>query len=144
MDAGTGATWWKRNLTEAGLPPRSFGANYAPLLAQSVVEGRVFVAGAMSLLFALDASSGAVLWSADTGECGHLWMVPAVANGTVFAGCDNGTLFAFEVATGAQRWSAAVPGFAARSPAVADGRVFVGFNGQHDAGSSDKLVVYAA
>eukprot|EP01052_Picozoa_sp_SAG31_P013275 SAG31_NODE_795_length_12036_cov_28.879953_11_plen_58_part_00 len=35
-------------------------------------------------------------------------------------------------------------GWAARSPVVADGRVFVGFNGRHDAGAvPDKMVVFA-
>ena len=96
-------------------------------------------------IFALDAATGAVAWVGMTGVCGHMWMSPAATAKTVYAGCDAGKLFAFAVSNGEQQWVYSSPGFAARSPVVADGRVFVGFNGQRGTTSvPDKLVVLAS
>eukprot|EP01051_Picozoa_sp_SAG22_P001591 SAG22_NODE_64_length_23238_cov_83.185566_4_plen_413_part_00 len=156
LDAGSGSLQWQRNLTNLGKTAPSGGGvyadAYAPILSQAFADGHVYVAGAMWNIFALDVATGAVAWRGETGMCGHLWMVPAVVAGVaggagmVYAGCDNGELFAFATTTGAQQWKyQGSPGFAARSPVVSDGRVFVGFNGVRGSTSvPDKLVVFAA
>jgi outer membrane protein assembly factor BamB len=148
LSARSGSLMWKSNLTDLG--SGSLGTSFAPILAQATAAGsdgvtRLFVAGAMWNLFALDVATGDVSWRGSTSTCGHLWMTPFVSSGTVYAGCDNGVLFAFAASSGAQQWKfTGSPGWAARSPVVADGRVFVGFNGRHDAGAvPDKMVVFA-
>lgn len=147
LSAESGSLQWQRNLTNSG--SGTLGTSYAPILAQATAEGsdgvtRVFVAGAMWNLFALDVATGAVSWRGSTGSCGHLWMMPFVAEGTVYAGCDNGELFAFDVTSGEQQWAYTdSPGWAARSPVEKDGRLFVGFNGRHGATTvPDKMVVF--
>lgn len=149
LSADSGTLQWQRNLTDLGSGSAPIGA-YAPILSQATANGtdgvgRIFVAGAMWDLFALDVSTGTVSWRGSTGTCGHLWMTPFVAGETVYAGCDNGTLFAFGVTSGKQKWVyTGSPGWAARSPVVADSRVFVGFNGQRGATTvPDKMVVFA-
>lgn len=139
LDAASGNVRWHVNLTVGE------AYDYAPL-APAVAGGRVFVAGAMPTLYALDAASGVQVWNASGICAGHLWMVPAVANGTVYAGCDHGMFYALDAATGARQWDYDVGGgeAAARSPAVADGRVYFGVNQQHDDPGKDKLLVLAA
>ena len=45
-------------------------------------------------LWALQASTGTVLWRDTTG--GHMtWSSPAVANGVVYVGSDDGNVYAF-------------------------------------------------
>eukprot|EP01043_Picozoa_sp_COSAG02_P071405 COSAG02_NODE_13035_length_1456_cov_17.156964_2_plen_350_part_00 len=145
LSAESGSLQWQRNLTHSG-----GGTSYAPILSQTTANGtdgvgRVFVAGAMSAIFALDVMTGVVSWRGPTGTCGHLWMTPYVDGKTVYAGCDNGALFAFGVTSGEQQWVyRGSPGWAARSPVVADGRVFVGFNGQRGAATvPDKIIVFS-
>ena len=54
-------------------------------------------------LYALNASTGAKLWSYTTG--GAVWSSPAVANGVVYVGsCDN-NVYALNASTGAKLWS---------------------------------------
>jgi len=139
LDAASGNVRWHLNLTVGE------AYDYAPL-APAVAGGRVFVAGAMPTLYALDAATGVQVWNASGICAGHLWMVPAVANGTVYAGCDHGVFYALDAATGARQWDYDVGGgeAAARSPAVADGRVYFGVNQQHDDPGKDKLLVLAA
>jgi len=72
-------------------------------------------------LYALNASTGAKLWSYETGNIGG---APAVANGIVYAASDN-ALYALNASTGAKLWSFALEN-GADSPAVANGVVYIG------------------
>jgi uncharacterized repeat protein (TIGR01451 family) len=68
---------------------------------------------------ALNASTGALLWSYKTGDIGG---APAVANGIVYVGSANG-LYALNASTGALLWSRTSQ-YGADSPAVANGVVY--------------------
>ena len=77
---------------------------------------------------ALNAATGALLWSSPTSEVDAS---PAVANGVVYVGSNGtsaspGTLYALNAATGAKVWSFTGGGGFFPSPAVANGVVYVG------------------
>ena len=52
---------------------------------------------------ALNASTGAMLWSYTTGST--IESSPAVANGVVYIGSDDGNVYALNASTGALLWS---------------------------------------
>jgi eukaryotic-like serine/threonine-protein kinase len=74
-------------------------------------------------VYALDASTGALLWSYAMG--GWVSSSPAVANGVVYAVGFLGNLYALNATTGALLWSD-VTAAEESSPAVANGVVSVG------------------
>ena len=47
-------------------------------------------------MYALNASTGARLWSFDSGNFNHVFSSPAVANGVVYIGSDGGALYALK------------------------------------------------
>ena len=53
-------------------------------------------------LYALDASTGALLWKYATGD--GTYSSPAVANGVVYVGSDDGNVYALNAGTGALLW----------------------------------------
>ena len=54
-------------------------------------------------VYALNASTGAKLWSFATG--GQVYSSPAVANGVVYIGSFDGNVYALNASTGAKLWS---------------------------------------
>ena len=53
-------------------------------------------------MYALNASTGALLWSYASGR---LWSSPAVANGVVYVGSGDFNVYALNASTGAKLWS---------------------------------------
>ena len=82
-------------------------------------------------VYALDASTGAMLWSYQTG---NFWVYssPAVADDVVYVGSNDhlassgGNLFALNASTGKMLWSYLTGGEVYSSPAVANGVVYIG------------------
>ena len=95
--------------------------------APAVANGVVYASSWDDNVYALNASTGAKLWSFATGFwvcCG----APAVANGAVYAGSVDGNLYALNASTGAKLWSFAAvntSGGGYSSPAVVNGIVYV-------------------
>jgi uncharacterized repeat protein (TIGR01451 family) len=89
----------------------------------AVVNGVVYV-GCGNSLCALNASTGAVLWTFATGNT--VDSSPAVANGVVYIGSDDNNVYALNASTGAKLWSYTTGGGVQSSPAVANGVVYVG------------------
>ena len=115
-----------------GLLKWSFQTESDVVSSPAVANGVVYV-GVAPTLYALNAQTGAKLWSYTTGD----WWVqssPAVANGVVYVGdsLPNGSLYALNATTGAELWNYTVktgqyPGGCVRaSPAVANGVVYAG------------------
>ena len=75
-------------------------------------------------IYALNASTGAIIWNYPTG--GGVWSAPAVSEDTVYVGSGDNILYALNVSTGALKWSYETNGAIYSSPAIADGVVYVG------------------
>jgi len=94
----------------------------------AVVNGIVYVqadgGGDGSAFFALNASTGAAVWVADTA--GGSYCSPAVAEGVVYYGDGYGNFNARNASTGAALWFLQVGNYVVSSPTVANGVVYVG------------------
>jgi eukaryotic-like serine/threonine-protein kinase len=65
-------------------------------------------------LFALDVSSGKILWSfSASGNLGGLWSSPVLVGENVMIGDSHGRIYALDAKTGAEKWKAPVEGGAA-------------------------------
>ena len=88
-------------------------------------NGVVYVGSNDHNQYALNASTGAPLWSYATGDVGTS---PTVANGVVYVSPYSdwySNLYALNASTGAELWSYSDRGFLS-SPAVANGVVYIG------------------
>jgi outer membrane protein assembly factor BamB len=106
----------------------NFGQNISyPLIA----DGKVFVTVRNpsiygTVLYALDATNGAIVWSQALGGV-YYWSAACYENGRVFAVNVDGLLRAFDGATGAVVWSLQLPGqymFSA-PPTVHQGVIYI-------------------
>jgi len=86
----------------------------------ALADGIVYFGSALGSVFAIDASTGAQLWSAPISTH-NAASSPAVANGVVYINGDG--LFAFDAKTGAQLWSSSIVN-GTSSPAVVGGVVY--------------------
>jgi outer membrane protein assembly factor BamB len=93
-------------------PVRFYESNggAGPRGTPTLAGGRVYALGATGILNALDAATGAVIWSrnasADTAVPVPGWGIsssPVVVNGSVVTAV-SGALVAYDAATGAERW----------------------------------------
>jgi outer membrane protein assembly factor BamB len=108
------------------------GNNYLPDAPSgaAVVDGIAYFGSALGSVFAIDAATGAQLWSAPISS-DNAASSPAVANGVIYINGDS--LFAFDAKTGAQLWSSSITD-GTSSPAVVrgvvycSGRVLAAFN----------------
>ena len=74
----------------------------------AVVNGVVYGASGNGNVYAMEASTGALLWSYDTGSgppANQVWDSLAVANGVVYFGTYLGTVYALEANTGIVLWT---------------------------------------
>ena len=95
-----------------------------PADEQRVADGIVYVGTQSAGLFALNAKTGAIVWSDATPL--NASSSPAVAKGIVYIGSGQGMLFAFDASTGVQRWATPLDQIVLSSPAVGGGVVYVG------------------
>lgn len=75
-------------------------------------------------VYALNAATGAKLWSYATGST--VSSSPAVANGVVYVGSWDNNVYALNAATGAKLWSYTTGNTVFSSPAVVNGVVYIG------------------
>jgi len=87
----------------------------------AVANGIVYVSADYSGIYALDSTTGALVWHVDTG--GDNYYSPAVANGVVYFASGNNTMYAFDAGTGQIKWSHILVGI---SPVVVNGTVYIG------------------
>ncbi|QNK81545.1 PQQ-binding-like beta-propeller repeat protein [Nakamurella sp. PAMC28650] len=124
IDAGTGALKWKTYLGITSVPgcsPATAGVSSSA----TVQNGVVYVGGGDQYWYALDATSGAVLWKVFTGDNspsgGHYnWASPLLANGFAYIGVSSlgdcplvpGQLLKVDLTTGqvAATWNAVASG----------------------------------
>lgn len=137
-------------------PPKGpvAGSNNKLFATPTVYNGRVFIGANTGVFYALDETTGAVLWSQYTGyvqkhTCGARGMIstatvdpdPVTGVPTVYVAGASGYLYAFDAATGAIVWQslvAHVPSTTVNdyynwaSPAVFEGKVYMGVSSQCD------------
>lgn len=130
VDLATGTQLW-----ETEVPSSIHGS-------PAVADGAVFVPTVRGTLFALDATTGSVRWQRDPEPSGneynqrsYSYYSPAVADGKVYwayqtryGKASQGLLVALDTVTGDAVWEAPMTGatMSDGTPAVADGRVYVG------------------
>jgi len=103
-------------------------AGYVPT-SPAAANGVVYFGSLDRHLYALNASTGARLWSYDTEK--QVESSPALANGVVYFGTQNtsttgGSLYALNASTGALLWSFLTGSSVISSPAIANGEVYFG------------------
>ena len=146
------------NVDELGLAwyfdvPTERGMEATPV----VVDGRMYVSGSWSIVYALDASTGEELWRYDP-EVPKAWAQyaccdvvnrgVAVWGDSVFVGTLDGYLVAIDAATGIERWRVDTidrkpPYTITGAPRVVKGLVLIG-NGGADFGVRGYLSAYDA
>jgi PQQ-dependent dehydrogenase (methanol/ethanol family) len=149
----------RSNVASLGLA-WSFDADYARGIEATpiVVDGVMYVTGSWSVVYALDAKTGQLLWKFDpqvpkalgaSACCDVVNRGVAVYQGKVFFGALDARLFALDAKTGAVLWQVQT---ADRSkgeytvtgaPRVANGRVFIG-NGGAEFGVRGYVSAYGA
>ncbi len=87
-------------------------------------NGILYVTSGTEGVFALNASTGRLIWSHSVGIGSY--STPAVVNGVVYVGSGDGQVYALSASTGALKWSYAEGGVIVSSPSVANGVVYVG------------------
>jgi hypothetical protein len=94
-----------------------------------VAKGVVYVGSSDGKLYALNARTGALLWSYTTA--GGVDST-AVSNGVVYFGSNGDhSVYALNASTGAKLWSYTTGGYVVSSPAVSNGVIYIGsFDGQ--------------
>jgi len=88
----------------------------------AVANGVVYVGSGDYKVYALNARTGAKLWSYRTGS--FVWSSPAVANGVVYIGSSDGKVYALNARTGAKLWSYTTGGGVYCSPVVVNGALY--------------------
>ncbi|HKT68567.1 MAG TPA: PQQ-binding-like beta-propeller repeat protein, partial [Terriglobales bacterium] len=121
------------------------------------VDGVIYVSAPLSVVYAVDAASGKVLWKFDPKVRLNMAINGsysartnggvAVWNGKVYVGTGDCRLVAADASTGQQVWEAQVcdatqTGITG-APHVAKGRILIGYNGSDD-GVRGSLVAYDA
>jgi outer membrane protein assembly factor BamB len=92
----------------------------------AVVNGVIYSGSDGGNVYALNASTGVLLWSFSTNGYA-VSSSPAVANGIVYVGSGDGNVYALNASTGGLLWSYGVGAFPGveSSPAVVNGVVYV-------------------
>lgn len=96
-----------------------------------IVGNRLYVGSRDDRLYALNATTGRLRWSFNTG--GEIKGAPAYADGTVYTASYDGYVYALDAHNGHLRWKAGAEnallggrGTFYANPAIAYGRVFIG------------------
>jgi outer membrane protein assembly factor BamB len=89
----------------------------------AVADGVAYAGGKEGSLWALDASTGEVTWTTDTGA--EVTSAPAVAGGLVIVGNDDGDVVAFDAVAGVERWRFTTDDVVAAAPSVSGDTVIV-------------------
>src|ERR1700680_3487186 len=100
----------------------SYTTDGSVVSSPAVSNGVVYVGSQDSNVYALNAETGAKLWSYNTAGIG-VYSSPAVANGVVYVGTEDGNVYALDATTGAKLWSYPAGYAVFSSPTVANGVV---------------------
>ncbi|MCH8062665.1 MAG: PQQ-binding-like beta-propeller repeat protein [Chloroflexi bacterium] len=88
-----------------------------------VANGAVYIGSASGTLFALNESTGELVWKF-RGEVG-ITTSPSVAGETVFVGDENGRLYAINALTGGLQWQFMADASISSTPVIANGTLYI-------------------
>jgi outer membrane protein assembly factor BamB len=112
-----GLKWWYHLQTLA----------FVQISPPAVVNGVVYFGSDDNLgdgnAYALNASTGTLIWKYPTGAMGNS---PAVANGVVYFAATFGTVYALNAGTGAKLWSHTTEALVESNPVVVNGIIYFG------------------
>jgi eukaryotic-like serine/threonine-protein kinase len=111
------------NLAQKWIYPRD---TYLPSFVGGMVidNNKLYIGCADSYVYCLDANTGDLLSSYQTGD--KIWGTPVVADGTLYIGSFDKTLYALNADDLTLKWKYATEGSIIAKPLVKDGIVFVG------------------
>lgn len=89
---------------EPGTVAWSFELDAAIAGSLAAEDGIVYVGGFDRVFYALDAASGALIWSAKGSH--WFWSTPLIHEGTIFVADLRGNVYAWDARNGAARWLA--------------------------------------
>jgi len=92
----------------------------------AIVDGVLYVGSDDGHVYSLNASTGQMLWSYQTGAASDVRSSPAVSNGVVYVGADDGKLHAIYANNGSAKWTFNAAAAVRTSPVVGDGIVYFG------------------
>ncbi len=75
-------------------------------------------------IYALDAESGSLRWTFETGH--RVWATPLIVSDTVYVGAMDRHLYALHLETGESKWQFEREGAFASTPVLRDGTIYVG------------------
>lgn len=125
LDPADGHPIWQTFLGGVGRGslPGSNGSETSP----AVYDGLVYAATYDGILFCVDAESGRVLWKASTGDDTDSSPVVSGDNVIIASEARSSRVICFDRVSGKEKWRfAAYRGGFWATPAVSDGRVFIG------------------
>jgi len=93
--------------------------------AATVANNAVYISSSGGQMFALRATTGAILWSYNIGSH-DFGNAPTFANGVVYMGAPDHNLYAFDAKTGHVLWQASTGGRIGSSPTLANGVIYIG------------------
>jgi outer membrane protein assembly factor BamB len=91
----------------------------------AVVNGTVYFGSNDANIYAVSASTGALVWKYATGGA-ITFSSPSVLNGVVYIGSTDNSVYAINASTGVLVWKYTTGGQVSSSPAVANGTVYIG------------------
>jgi outer membrane protein assembly factor BamB len=119
---------WRAQIASGATGTPVAGVDTGDTLIEStptVVNGVLFIGSPDHNLYALNATTGKILWKYETGGV-ISFPSPAVANGVVYIGSDDKSLHAVDAATGKGLWKYQTGDTIRSSPAVYNGVVYIG------------------
>ncbi len=79
-------------------------------------DGYVLIGNSDYILYCLNATSGAIIWTAKTGS--EVTGTPTVNNNLVYVGSNDKQLHVYDLGTGTQRWSFSTGGSVVSTPTI--------------------------
>ncbi|HLY06444.1 MAG TPA: PQQ-binding-like beta-propeller repeat protein [Rhizomicrobium sp.] len=111
LNASSGQTIWSVPISGCAASP-------------AVANGVVYVGDASDHVYAINASTGGQIWQATVNGADG-FIAPAVGDGSVFIASGE-TIYALDAGSGSSEWSATTGGNIYGTPAIANGKLFVG------------------
>jgi len=99
------------------------GAIYS---SPAVANGKVFISTLNGTMYALNETTGAIIWRTNLAPNTPIYSSPAFAYDKVYIGSTNNNVYALNATSGSILWNTATNGEVYSSPAVVDGLVFIG------------------